>query len=136
MVVKTATHDVDGVRRTLLELLMADHPTPCSRQQRDPGLRTGAARHHAGLTAPRFPGLPTPRGHDESSASIAVDHDACILCERCMRGCSEIRHNFVLARRGKGYQAGIAFDENLPDGQLDLRQLRRVHGLLSHRRAG
>jgi CRP-like cAMP-binding protein/coenzyme F420-reducing hydrogenase gamma subunit len=31
-----------------------------------------------------------------------------------MRGCNEIRHNFVLARRGKGYQAGIAFDENLP----------------------
>ena len=33
-----------------------------------------------------------------------------------MRGCSEIQHNFVLARRGKGYQAGIAFDDNLPMG--------------------
>src|SRR5271157_6399325 len=29
MVVNTSTQDVTGVRRTLLELLMADHPTPC-----------------------------------------------------------------------------------------------------------
>jgi len=73
MVVKTATHDVDGVRRTLLELLMADHPTPCSRQQQTQDCELERLATHAGLTAPRFPGLPTPRGHDESSASIAVD---------------------------------------------------------------
>src|SRR5271167_1559236 len=116
MVVKTATDDVTGVRHTLLELLMADHPTPCSRQQqtRDCELERLAAQ--SGLAAPRYPGKPALRGKDDSSPSIAVDHDACILCERCMRGCSEIRHNFVLARRGKGYQAGISFDENLPMG--------------------
>src|SRR5271169_136452 len=33
MAVKTSTEDVQAVRRTLLELLMADHPTPCQRQQ-------------------------------------------------------------------------------------------------------
>ena len=114
MVVKTSTEDVGAVRRTLLELLMADHPTPCQRQQRTHDCELERLASQAGLTASRFPGLPTPRGHDKSSASIAVDHDACILCERCIRGCSEIRHNFVLARRGKGYQAGISFDENLP----------------------
>ena len=116
MVVKTSTEDVAGVRRTLLELLMADHPTPCQRQKQTHDCELERLAGHEGLAASRYPGLPTPRGHDESSPSIAVDHDACILCERCMRGCSEIRHNFVLARRGKGYQAGIAFDENLPMG--------------------
>ena len=30
MQVKTATDDVKSVRRTLLELLMADHPAPCA----------------------------------------------------------------------------------------------------------
>ncbi len=114
MVVKTSTDDVVAVRRTLLELLMADHPTPCRRQRETNDCELERLANGAGISAARFPGLPTPRGHDESSASIAVDHDACILCERCMRGCSEIRHNFVLARRGKGYQAGISFDENLP----------------------
>ena len=33
MQVKTATDDVKSVRRTLLELLMADHPSPCARQK-------------------------------------------------------------------------------------------------------
>ena len=114
MVVKTSTDEVLAVRRTLLELLMADHPTPCRRQQQSNDCELERLANSAGISTPRYPGLPTPRGHDESSVSIAVDHDACILCERCIRGCSEIRHNFVLARRGKGYQAGISFDENLP----------------------
>src|SRR6202041_3668144 len=43
--------------------------------------------------------------------------EGCILCDRCIRGCEDIRHNWVLARRGKGYQAGIAFDNNLPMGE-------------------
>lgn len=54
------------------------------------------------------------RGVDESSEIIAVDHDACILCQRCTRACNDIKHNDVLARDGKGYQARIAFDTNLP----------------------
>jgi CRP-like cAMP-binding protein/formate hydrogenlyase subunit 6/NADH:ubiquinone oxidoreductase subunit I len=71
----------------------------------------------AGLGQSRFPRRTTPRGHDDSSLAIQVDHEACILCDRCIRGCDEIRHNWVLARRGKGYQAGIAFDNNLPMGE-------------------
>jgi Fe-S-cluster-containing hydrogenase component 2/CRP-like cAMP-binding protein len=54
------------------------------------------------------------RGIDDSSEIIAVDHDACILCQRCTRACNDIKHNDVLARDGKGYQARIAFDTNLP----------------------
>ena len=59
---------------------------------------------------PRFAKRLSPRGQDSSSFVIAVDHEACILCDRCIRGCDEIRHNDVLGRRGKGYNAGIAFD--------------------------
>ena len=47
---------------------------------------------------------------------IAVDHNACILCDRCMRGCNDIRDNQVIGRMGKGYQAQIAFDLNDPMG--------------------
>ena len=117
MVVKTRTDAVAGVRKTLLELLMADHPSPCQRQQLTSDCELEHHAAQAGILTSRFPGRPTPRGHDDSSAAIAVDHEACILCDRCIRGCNEIRHNFVLARRGKGYQAGISFDENLPMGE-------------------
>ena len=33
MVVSTNTDRVKGARRTLVELLMADHPSPCARQR-------------------------------------------------------------------------------------------------------
>jgi len=116
MNVKTATEPLEGVRKTLLELLMADHPSPCTRQQHsgDCELETLAAAAH--IEHVPFAKRTTPRGHDDSSLSIAVDHEACILCDRCIRGCDYIRNNWVLARRGKGYQAGISFDLNDPMG--------------------
>jgi CRP-like cAMP-binding protein/Fe-S-cluster-containing dehydrogenase component/ferredoxin len=116
MVVRTNSERVQNTRRTLLEMLMADHPSPCARQRQsnDCELETLARLEHIG--EPRFPRRISPRGQDSSSFAIAVDHEACILCDRCIRGCDEIRHNDVLGRRGKGFMAGIAFDTNLPMG--------------------
>jgi len=116
MQVNTCTDDLQAVRRTLLELLLADHPSPCARQKLSGDCELERLASQAGLKTSPFARRATPRGHDDSSLAISVDHEACILCDRCIRGCNEIRHNFVLARRGKGYQAGIAFDNNLPMG--------------------
>jgi len=117
MVVKTASEKVKSARHTLIELLMSDHPSPCARQQQsgDCELETLAAREK--ISKPRYSRRSTSRGKDASSPSIAVDFDACILCDRCIRGCSEIRENFVLGRMGKGSLAGIAFDDNSPMGE-------------------
>lgn len=117
MKVNTSSDDLKSVRGTLLELLIADHPSPCARQQSTGDCELERLASQAGLTQSRFAPRPTPRGRDESLPAIAVDFEACILCDRCIRGCTDIRHNFVLARRGKGYQAGIAFDDNLPMGE-------------------
>ncbi len=116
MKVVTNSEKVISARKTLLELLMADHPWPCARQKNsgDCELETLAAA--AGVKEPRFAKRTISRGQDDSSLSIAVDHDACILCDRCIRGCDEVRNNFVLGRMGKGYAADIAFDLNSPMG--------------------
>jgi CRP-like cAMP-binding protein/ferredoxin len=116
MVVKTKTDPVLAARRTLVELLLSDHPSPCARQQNTGDCEVEILGRDLGLERPRFPRRTAPRPRDDSSFAILVDHDACILCDRCTRGCSEIRRNFVLARTGKGYAAGIAFDNNLPMG--------------------
>ncbi len=116
MKVQTSTEGVINARRTLVELLMSDHPSPCAREQHSRDCELERLAADAGITSPRFPKRATPRGKDDSSLAIAVDHEACILCDRCIRGCDDIRSNWVLARRGKGYQAGIAFDTNLPMG--------------------
>ena len=117
MKVHTATDGVRAARQTLVELLMSDHPSPCARQQQSGDCELERLASTAGIKESRFPKRVTPRGKDDSSAVIAVDHESCILCDRCIRGCDDIRHNWVLARRGKGYQAGIAFDTNLPMGE-------------------
>jgi CRP-like cAMP-binding protein/Fe-S-cluster-containing hydrogenase component 2/ferredoxin len=114
MVVATASDNVRRARRTLAELLLADHPSPCERQQATGDCeleRLGAAY---GVGTPRFGARTWPRGLDESSLFIAVDHTACILCDRCIRACTEVKHNNVIGRSGKGYQAGISFDNDLP----------------------
>jgi ferredoxin len=96
---------------------MADHPSPCAREQQSGDCELEALAKSYTISAPRFSKRLVPAHEkDESSLSIMVDHSACILCDRCIRGCSEIRHNFVIARQGKGYGASIAFDSDMPMG--------------------
>ena len=97
--------------KTLLALLMADHPTPCAKERQIPGdceLEALAKRFGIDQSPfePRLAALPT----DDTSLVIAVDHNACILCDRCIRGCDVIKENHVLGRMGKGYASRIAFD--------------------------
>jgi CRP-like cAMP-binding protein/Fe-S-cluster-containing dehydrogenase component len=116
MVVKTNTEPVQAARKTLVELLLADHPSPCVRQQHSGDCELEGMGEAYGVREPRFARKASVRGQDESSLSILVDHSACILCDRCVRACSDLRHNNVIARVGKGFEAGIAFDMNAPMG--------------------
>jgi len=116
MKVVTNSEKVLNARKTLLELLMSDHPSPCARQEKSGDCELEALAKAAGITQPRFAKRMVVRGKDDSSLAIAVDHDACILCDRCIRGCDEVKNNFVLGRMGKGYSAVIAFDLNAPMG--------------------
>src|SRR4029453_7531905 len=114
MVVTTGSDGVRRARRTLAELLLADHASPCARQRATGDCELEALGAAYGVGVPRFAAHPSPRGLDESSLFIAVDHTACILCDRCIRGCSEVKQNFVIGRTGKGSGAGIAFDTDVP----------------------
>src|ERR1700686_2410464 len=116
MKVVTNSEKVLGARKTLLELMMSDHLSPCARQQNSGDCELESLAKAAGASQPRFAKRTVARGKDDSSLAIAVDHDACILCDRCIRGCDEVKSNFVLGRMGKGYSAGIAFDLNSPRG--------------------
>jgi CRP-like cAMP-binding protein/Fe-S-cluster-containing hydrogenase component 2 len=119
MVVKTNTEPIQAVRSTLYELMLSDHPSPCIRQQQsgDCELETQAAAAGVIPSENRFRQRAVPvMTPDDSSVAIHVDYSACILCDRCIRGCSEIRHNNVIARQGKGYFTAIAFDANEPMG--------------------
>src|SRR3954471_9461215 len=118
MTVSTCTPDVEASRAVLTALLVADQPP----RERDPKQTTTGDNLLLGLadrygvtadgTLPRGPA----RGTDLSNPVIAVDHDACILCDRCVRACDDIQGNDVIGRSGKGYSTRIAFDLDDPMG--------------------
>ncbi len=116
MNVQTASEKVERKRRMLTELLMSDQPEICPKESTtgDSQLHALARRYSAfGDSLPRGNGRP----EDKSSKVIAVNHQACILCDRCIRGCDTIQHNDVIGRTGKGYTSSIAFDLNQPMGE-------------------
>ncbi|MGH3951752.1 MAG: molybdopterin-dependent oxidoreductase, partial [Pseudonocardiaceae bacterium] len=119
MEVATATPEIQTRRRVLTELLVSDQPP----REEDPKQTTTADNELIAVAddfaitdvADLFPG--PARGTDLSNPVIAVDHDACILCDRCVRACDDIQGNDVIGRSGKGYSTRIAFDLNDPMGQ-------------------
>ena len=118
MQVKTDTPEVERSRAMLTKLLISDQPA----RERDPKQTTTGDNELLALAdtyqVSGDTGLPcgSGRGADLSSPVIAVDHDACILCDRCTRACDDIQGNDVIGRSGKGYDTHIAFDLSDPMG--------------------
>src|SRR5512139_1469142 len=101
MEVQTHSERIERSRKMLAELLLADHPTPCVKHQKNGNcelellgemyglLKSRPPRREENQSAEkvdiRLPPRSTANGHDPSSPVIAVDHNACILCDRCIR---------------------------------------------------
>ena len=117
MVVRTDTPRIHSARRTLAELLLADYPQASERERKgDRDLLLDLARAEGALRG-RFSAHDGARPQDDSSPVIAVDHAACILCDRCIRACDEIQVNQVIGRHGKGSGTRIGFDQDRPMGK-------------------
>ena len=124
MQVKTNSSELESYRGMLTDLLMSDQPTAPERDLRETSLGDNellALSRRYAATGERFraggESAESTRGVDTSSKVIAVDHQACILCDRCIRACDDIQSNEVIGRSGKGYGAQIAFDLNAPMGE-------------------
>ena len=116
MKVVTGSEKVLRQRAMLTDLLMSDQPEVCPKETTtgDSALHALAREYSAfGGALPRGNGRPV----DPSSKVIDVNHQACILCDRCIRGCDEIQNNDVIGRTGKGYASRIAFDLDVPMGE-------------------
>ncbi|HEY6423237.1 MAG TPA: formate dehydrogenase subunit alpha [Pseudonocardiaceae bacterium] len=119
MVVRTSTEELVRCRSTLTDLLISDQPPrdadPKQTTTADNMLLALADRYGVSRETSDLP-CGSGRGTDTSNPVIAVDHDACILCDRCTRACDDVQNNDVIGRSGKGYTTRIAFDLNDPMG--------------------
>src|SRR4029077_8129547 len=64
----------------------------------------------------RFPRRATP-APDRSHPAMAVNLDACIHCNLCVRACREVQVNDVIGMAGRGHSEKIVFDFDDPMGQ-------------------
>ncbi|HEY2319785.1 MAG TPA: formate dehydrogenase subunit alpha [Solirubrobacteraceae bacterium] len=120
MDVTTTGETLDRHRATLTELLLADQPEPTEDPKEtttgDNELLVLVRQYGVEKDQEHLP-QGAGRGIDDSNPVISVNHDACILCDRCVRACDDIQGNDVIGRSGKGYSTRIAFDLNDPMGE-------------------
>ena len=90
MQILTNSPKVNEARKTIIELLLADHPDDCLFCVRNKNceLQTLAESHH--VRERRIRGKKSDYHLDLSSASIVRDQAKCVLCGRCVRVCDEV----------------------------------------------
>jgi formate dehydrogenase major subunit len=113
MKVKTQTDRAKTARRTVVELLLTDQPP--KDVAHDPKSEFWLTADRQNVTASRFPrrSAPVP---DRSHPAMAVNLDACIQCNLCVRACREVQVNDVIGMAGRGHGEKIVFDFDDPMG--------------------
>jgi iron-only hydrogenase group A len=114
---KVQTHSDRAIdaRRTIVELLLANHPDDCLYCARNGECQLQGLAGQLGVRRRRYFGGRTPGRLDIASPSIARDPSKCILCGKCVRVCEEVQAVGAIDFIGRGSRTriGTAFDEGL-----------------------
>ncbi len=115
MKVRTRTPAVLEARRTIVELLLGNHPDDCLYCARSGKCDLQQLSQTLGVRRRIFRGKRGARPRDVSGPSIVRDPEKCILCGRCVRVCEEIQGVAAIDFVGRGCKAfiGTAFDQGL-----------------------
>ncbi|MEW6673207.1 MAG: formate dehydrogenase subunit alpha [Thermodesulfobacteriota bacterium] len=111
MVIRTETDEIQEVRRTIVELAIANHPYDClvCDKSRDCELLSVARYLGARKSAvDRFRRTTLSRPVDASNPAFSIDPDKCILCGKCVRTCSELQGVGAIDFAFRGYQTRIS----------------------------
>jgi formate dehydrogenase major subunit len=111
MVVRTDTDRADTARKMVMELLLADQPAKES--SHDPKSELWHWAEQMGQLDSRFPARETPDA-DNSHPAMAVNLDACINCNLCVRACRESQVNDVIGMAYRGHGSKVVFDFDDP----------------------
>src|ERR1700728_3480315 len=113
MKVVTASERAIANRKLVFELLVADQPPRATAH--DPDSKFWQHATNVGATTSRFSARHQPVP-DRSHPAMAVQLDACIQCNLCVRACREVQVNDVIGMAARGANAKIVFDFDDPMG--------------------
>ena len=119
--VKINTEKVRKIRKTVLELLLANHDRNCLTCERSGNCELQKYSQEYNVKEIRFSEkdikdyLPV----DESSPSLVRDPNKCILCGACVRACSEFQGHAVLGFANRGSKTLVQPLNGRPLGQVD-----------------
>ena len=117
MNIKTNTLEALNARKTVVQLLLSDHPQDCLVCERNGNCELQIIAADLGIRNIRYKGEKSSYPIDSSSKSIVKNYDKCILCRRCETMCNEIQTVGVLSgiNRGFGTEVSTFYNVDLAD---------------------
>ncbi len=115
MKVKTHTTRTLDARKTVVELLLNNHPDDCNYCSKNNFCELQKLALELNVRSRSYSQKRKPLNLDYSSPSILRDPNKCILCGRCVRICEEIQGVSAIdfIKRGSKSQISPAFEEGL-----------------------
>lgn len=114
MVVNSHSIRAINARRTVMELILSDHPTDCLICAKSGNCDLQSMAHNLGIRKISYQGEQSHYRKD-TSPSIIRDVDKCIMCRRCEMMCNEVQTVGVLSAINRGFNSVVApaFEMNL-----------------------
>ncbi|MEG0132820.1 MAG: NADH-dependent [FeFe] hydrogenase, group A6 [Clostridium sp.] len=108
MVVNTSTPRVIAARKTIIELLLSDHPNDCLTCQKSLKCELQALASDYGVTNLKYAGAKSIAMKETKNPSIVRDTSKCILCRRCDTACSEVQKVGAIGPVNRGFDTTIS----------------------------
>ena len=113
------THDPDiiSVRRTVLELILSNHPNDCLQCPRSHSCELQDLAAEFGIREAPFRHVKNDIPIDDSNPAIVLCPEKCIRCGRCVKVCQEVQNVWALEFLGRGINGKIASAADAPLGE-------------------
>ena len=112
------THNarVINARKTVVELILSDHPNDCLQCEKNGDCELQSLTKRLGIKEIPFKGAQSSYRKD-STLSVYRDMDKCVMCRRCETMCNKFQTAGALSGVNRGFQAVVApaFEQNLGD---------------------
>jgi predicted molibdopterin-dependent oxidoreductase YjgC len=115
MIVNTETVAVNKVRKTAVELLIADHPSDCLTCSSNQQCELQKVAAYLGVREIRLPKKIPAYRLDAGNPFFSLDRNKCILCARCTRTCESITCVGAIDMAFRGYNMKVAV---MGDGEI------------------